>query len=171
MGVFTVAIVLLAACSSSASGTTSPIASVDAASGSTALDCRPLDLRKPNGELLDLTGTWEGAATVHYVRQIGECVWWIALSDWPSQELGDFYSITFAGRLHQDLTLQGEFAAILRPNLGGVPISPGGRVTFAIDLSEEPIRMRQVAPVEPTAGGYVDVTLGYVGPLPLPDRP
>jgi hypothetical protein len=171
LGVFTIAIALLAACSTSPADATSPIASADSSFGPTALDCPRLDLRGPNGEVLDLTGTWEGGATTHYVRQIGECVWWIALSHWPGQELGDFYSITFAGRLDTDFTLHGEFAAILRPHLGGVPISPGGRVTFAIDLSEEPIRMHQVAPIDPSAGGYVDATLRYVGPLPLPQPP
>jgi len=98
-GVITTAVLLLAACSSGTPEDASPIASAEASFGSAALDCTPLDLRMPNGELIDLTGTWEGGATIHYVRQIGDCVWWIALSDWPDQALGDFYSITFSGHL------------------------------------------------------------------------
>lgn len=134
-----------------------------------------MDLRMPSGDLIDLTGTWEGGATVHYVRQIGDCVWWIALSDWPGQSLGDFYSITFSGHLSPDFIVQGDFAAILRPNMVGIPISPRGHVKFEIDLpeanSEEPITLRQFDVIEPDEGGYIDNTLRYVGPLPLPVIP
>ena len=153
----------------------SPVASAEASSGPPALACASLDLRMPNGELIDLTGTWEGGATVHYVRQIGDCVWWIALSDWPDQELGDFYSFTFSGHLSSDFTLEGDFAAILRPNLMGLPISPSGHIKFDIDLpeanSDEPITLRQVDVTEEMEGSYIDNTLRYLGPLPLPVRP
>jgi hypothetical protein len=174
-GILAVAILLVAACTNGTSVTASPIASPEASFGPAALACGPMDLRKPNGELIDLTGTWQGGATIHYVRQIGSCVWWIALSDWPDQELGAFYSFTFSGHVSSDFTLQGDFAAILRPNLGGVPISPRGHIKFQIDLpeanSDEPITLRQVDVTEELEGSYIDNTLRYLGPLPLPVRP
>lgn len=173
--VLTIAVLLLAACTNRTPGSGSPLESAGASSERAALDCTPLDLRMPSGELIDLTGTWEGGATVHYVRQIGDCVWWIALSDWPDQALGDFYSITFSGHLSPDFTLQGNFAAILRPNMVGVPISPRGHVKFEIDVpepnSKEPLTLRQVDVIDPSEGGYVDITLRLIGPLPLPVIP
>lgn len=167
--VLTTAILLLAACSSGTPGRASATLSPDASLSPAALDCRPLDLRMPNGDQIDLSGTWEGGSTVHYVRQFGDCVWWIALSNWQGQPLGAFYSMTFSGHITDDFTLRGVEATIVTPQ--GIGQNPLRQVpvTFTIDLAaatgEEPIVLSRVGEGLSACGCPIP-KLHYVGPLP-----
>jgi len=155
---------------SSSPGSASPGAPAAQASAPAAAACAPVDLRLPSGEELDLTGTWQGARSVTFVRQVGSCVSWISLSDNPNQELGAWAMVTFRGQIASDFTLSGEWTWIVRPlNISG-PL--GESVTFEIDLAtvngQETLVLRSTTTASQGQGGgpYGAVTLEYAGPLP-----
>jgi hypothetical protein len=149
--------------SSSGSAPGSPVAQ---ASAPAATACTPIDLRLPSGEALDLTGTWQGARSVTFVRQVGSCVSWISLSDPPGQELGASQMVIFRGELASDFTLSGEWSWIV-----GIDHPPVGSVTFEIDQAtvngEETLVLRSTTPAAMSEGGgpYGAATLEYAGPL------
>jgi hypothetical protein len=151
----------------------SPGASAAQASAPTAAACAPVDLRRPSGEALDLTGTWQGARSVTFVRQVGSCVSWIALSNNPNQELGAWAMSTFRGDIGSDFTLSGAWTWIVRPL--GVPGQMGGSVTFEIELAtvngEETLVLRSTTTAPQGGGGgpYGAATLERAGPLPPSD--
>lgn len=137
--------------------------------------CSPIELRTPGGSRVDLTGTWRGRSAVHYVRQSGSCVWWIALSDIPGEPAGSAHSITFHGQIRQDFTLVGEWAFVVRPIMPGTPPSAMEPVTFSIEVDgvggQEAVII-QGPGAGPNTGGpvadfYAAITLERVGPLPV----
>lgn len=162
----------LASCSPGSPGVGD--ASLSPAPSNTArfVECEELTLLTPQGNRIDLTGTWTGRGALHYVRQLGSCVWWIALSDIPGQPAGSAHSITFHGRLRPDFTLVGEWAFVVRPTLPGTPPSAMELITLTIEVDdaggEEAIILRG-----PGFGGtfgpgfYDQITLTRVGPLPI----
>jgi len=113
VGLVVMCMLALVACSSPAvatpSATHSPVPSPEAA----ALDCSGGDMRTPSGDLLDLSGTWEGGSTTFYLRQMNRCVWWMGLSAFPNQRAGDCFTNTYDGRLGDDFFLRGEWASIV----------------------------------------------------------
>jgi hypothetical protein len=137
--------------------------------------CRPIDLRTPAGEALDLTGTWQGGVMVHHVRQNGDCVWWIAYGTWPGTTLGETGTVVFAGRLASDFTLRGRFEHIVQlanPDVYGLPGS-GRELAFSVvfDDAGNATTLERLGPV-PVAPPmvYFDELL-HVGPLPEPADP
>lgn len=169
----------LAACTASASET-EPADPSAAASIPTGASCAPIDLRLPSGERLDLTGTWRGNELVHHVRQIGDCVWWIAYSDKPGQALGALYTITFLGHLRSDYTLAGDWAGIVHLDDPGPYFGPSateGSVEFEIVFDPETaeVTLAQHGTSGPntgrTAPDYPLDFLRFVGPLPEPQAP
>lgn len=162
-------IAVAAGCTSPPSAPSSSFPTADPSTGSATLDCAALELRTPQGHRLDLTGTWEGSDTIHYIRQLGDCVWWIALSNWPDQVPGAFYSITFSGHLNADFSVTGEWAVIVIPRSTGESPPTEGIVRFTVDITEEngveTIVLSRVGG-GPSEGGYHSATLHYVGPLP-----
>ena len=69
------------------------------------------------------------------VRQVGRCVWWIALSDFPGEAPGAEFTLTFRGDIGSDFILSGEWAFVVRPNSPGAPDRPNeGRSTFTIEI-------------------------------------
>lgn len=153
-----------------ASGLASP--TVDEANLS---NCSPIELRTPSGSRVDLTGTWHGRGAVHYVRQLGDCVWWIALSDIPGEAEGSAYSISFHGQLHQDFTVVGDWAFVVKPSRPDAPPIAVERVILTIDFDatgrDEEIVLRGPGGGPDTGGpvvGFYDaITLERVGPLPV----
>jgi hypothetical protein len=148
-------------------GSASPAAQFSAPA---AAACAPVELRLPSGARVNLTGTWQGAGRATFVRQLGSCVSWFALSNSPNRELGSDEMITFHGQVAADFTLSGEWTWILRhPNAPG-PF--GDSVTFEIDSAivdgEETLVLRSTTTVPPSDGGgpYGAATLEYAGPLP-----
>lgn len=122
----------LAACTAPASSP-SPSASAAASQVATLEDCGATDLKTSQGTRIDLTGVWTGGTTIHDVRQLGDCVWWVGLSDWPNEGLGDAWKLQFSGHVHPDFTLTGEFVEVYRsPTHGGAP--GRGFVTFKIEV-------------------------------------
>jgi hypothetical protein len=144
-----------------------------------SLDCGESNLLSPQGTRVDLTGTWAGGSTLFYVRQVGECVWWIGLSDWPGQSPGDFFSNTFAGRLGvegPDYVLRGEWASIIRPS-SGMAYSPPYERLIAFEVVFETVegaetivlrglRMSELAPTD-----WYAQDLTRTGPLPDTQTP
>jgi hypothetical protein len=169
---FALMTVLGMACRPSGPSSSAPASPAPAAQASVpaAAACAPLDLRLPSGAELDLTGTWEGARSVTFVRQVGSCVSWIALSDNPNQELGAWAMSTFRGDIGSDFTLSGAWTWIVRPI--GLVGPMGGSVTFEIELGtvtgEETLVLRSTTAASQGEGGgpYGAATLEYAGPLP-----
>lgn len=122
--------------------------------------CAPRELRGPSGERIDLTGTWRGGQNVVYVRQVGSCVWWISLSDYPGQEPGAQAMVVFRGDLSPDFTLHGEWMSVVRPP--GISDQRHGIVVFEIEAEAVPLVLRSTSEVGP----YQFTTLTYAGPLP-----
>lgn len=166
-------IAVAAGCAGPSAAPSSSVPSAEPSPGSATLNCGALELRTPEGHRLDLTGTWEGSETIHYIRQLGDCVWWIALSNWPGQVPGAFYSITFNGHLNADFTVTGEWAVIVIPRGPGTPATEG-LARFTVDISEESgvetVVLSRVGE-GPSEGGYHSATLHYVGPLPASVAP
>lgn len=139
--------------------------------GSGLAACDPVDIRTPSGARIDLTGTWRGAQTLVYLRQESSCVWWMAISDFPGEALGSRILLVFEGNIYSDLTLRGEWMAIVKPLELLWP--PRGATTFKIEVDDsggtEAVVLRSLEPAPLTASDarpYTDVTLTYVGPLP-----
>jgi hypothetical protein len=159
----------------SSSSPASPGAPAAEPSAPAAAACAPVDLRLPSGEQLDLTGTWQGARSVTFVRQVGSCVSWISLSDNPNQELGAWTMATFRGEIGSDFTLSGAWMWIVRPIALGGPLE--GSVAFEIDLptvnGEESLVLRSTTAASQAEGGgpYGAATLEYAGPLPPSQAP
>jgi hypothetical protein len=169
-------LLLLAACSS---GSAAPSADMGATpDSSTAIgseECRPIDLRSPQGVRVDLTGTWSSDAFDHHVRQIGDCVWWIGYSIWPGTQPGELATLAFFGHLDANLTLAGAWTSIVRPAQWNAYFSgePEGSVAFGIEFDSESglaAELTQVGAVEP-AGTYPASALRLVGPLPPSANP
>jgi hypothetical protein len=140
-----------------------------------SLDCGESNLLSPQGTRVDLTGTWAGGSTLFYVRQVGECVWWIGLSDWPGQSPGDFFSHTFAGRLGvegSDYVLRGEWASIIRPS-SGIAYSPPYERSIAFGLMFETVGGAETIVLRGTRPSELELTDWYAQDLtktgPLPD--
>jgi hypothetical protein len=140
--VVAVALLGLAACNLvSPAPSVGPTLTPDPSPAAASLDCGEVTLLSPQGNRVDLTGTWTGGSTLFYVRQIGECVWWIGLSNWPGQSPGDFFSHTFAGRLGvegSDFVIRGEWASIVRPSSGMGYRAPYERL-IVFEVAFEPV--------------------------------
>jgi hypothetical protein len=132
--------------------------------------CRPIDIRSPTGERIDLTGTWEGGVFIHHVRQIGDCVWWIGYGRWPGTEPGELATLTFFGRLATDFTVAGVFATIVRPDSPAYyfPGPSSGSVAFDIGFDSETGAATTLTRVGAgrTDAEYPSEVLRLVGPLP-----
>jgi len=137
-------VALLAGCSTSAGASDSePPATSSAAAVAEAVaepGCKPIDLRTPSGQRIDLTGTWEGYEALHFVRQYGDCVWWEEFTAVPDDEpMGSIYRSVFFGRLQTDFTLVGQWADIytgILPN--GAPVIPSnGEAVWEIIIQSE----------------------------------
>ena len=97
----------------------------------------------PNGTPVDLTGAWLVSTTVYYVRQIGDCIWWVSLSDYSTAGLsvgGLTTTTVFAGQLSPGGTLSGQWVTVPRGRIvrtGGTatlrvtPGETGGRASFS----------------------------------------
>ena len=143
------AIVVVSACSPAASPTPSP--APGESPGIPTVDCPDIDLRSPTGERIALNGTWvtqrEGSrAGIYFVRQVGECVWFVGSIPWPGLldahgPLG-LATVVFRGRVHSDFSITGEWIDIRQEGLG--PIGPGGTISLQIEFGEEQGDMRLV---------------------------
>lgn len=165
---------LLAACAPPSPAGSGPSADASATGVPSLTSCSPIDLRTPSGSRLDLTGMWHGRGAIHYVRQLGTCVWWIALSDIPGEDAGSAFSIMFHGRIHQDFTVVGDRAFVIKPARPDAPPIAVEHVTFSIEVDEaggEEVLTMQGPGATSNTGTIVDfyaaISLQRVGPLPV----
>jgi hypothetical protein len=107
-------ILALTACASGAPDASAQASVTASTSGDqpAATVCNPIELETPSGMRLDLTGTWGGGSTIHYIRQIGDCVWWEAVSNLPGAPLGAHWRNAFHGSLAPDFTVSGDWAEL-----------------------------------------------------------
>lgn len=173
------AVLVLAACNS---GSAAPNeagsgAAPDASNVVSGAECRPIDLRSPQGAQVDLTGTWSSDGFDHHVRQIGDCVWWIGYSRWPGTEPGELATLTFFGHLNTDLTLAGVWTSIVRPGFWEPYFDgePEGSVAFEIEFDSESGLAAELIRVGGDGGGLTETypgdSLQLVGPLPPSANP
>jgi hypothetical protein len=100
----------LAACQVPTGSPISAPASPDA-SAAAANDCPAIQLVSPQGNPVDLTGTWatgtvEGGNQVIYeLRQQGECVWGRAYSAIAGQEPAELFDMVLVGTVQTDFTI------------------------------------------------------------------
>jgi hypothetical protein len=142
---------------------------------SSAARCEVFQLSSPQGNRIDLTGIWNGRGARHYVRQLGDCVWWFALSDIPGDPPGSAFSITFRGEIRPDFTLVGEWAFVVKPSRPDAPPVELDSITFSIefdDIGGEEAVIIKGPGADATTGGpvanfYSAITLERVGPLPV----
>lgn len=162
------------ATTSPGSGGPSAAASPNTDQGS-AGTCRPIDLRSPTGERIDLTGTWEGGIFLHHVRQVGDCVWWIGYARWPGTEPGELATLTFFGLLASDFTLSGNWTTIVRPSGPGAYYNgpQEGGVAFTIRFDPDTGGATVLARVGAgsTDAEYPADELRLTGPLPESANP
>ena len=134
-----------------------------------------MQLVAPNAEAVDLTGTWEGGAFLHHVRQVGDCVWWIGYAQWPGTEPGELATLTFFGWLKPDFSVAGQFATIVRPSASGpyYPGPPDGPVVFLIGFDPDSGSVAELTRVGAgqTEAEYPTDELRLVGPLPESANP
>ena len=166
----------LVACSSGSSAPTDSGSSALPSSGdSPEASCAPIELISPQGERVDLTGTWDGGIFTHHVRQVGDCVWWIGYARWPGTELGELATLTFLGRLAPDFSLSGQWATIVRPDIPGVYYGgpSDGRVAFLIGFDPESGTASTLTRIGAGTGlpTYPGETLERVGQLPESANP
>jgi hypothetical protein len=125
--------VILVGCNSPASSTEPASSDSPAPSVAAATSCHPLDLRSPNGEEVDLTGTWQGPARLLSVRQFGRCVWWEELSAFVDDEPpGYHYRRLFQGELLSDFTIVGRFGDVYTRTSPSIYVHPPPREGDAI---------------------------------------
>jgi len=114
---------LVAACTpaSAPSSSVPPTESPSAEVGNLPPGCKPIDLRAPGGERIDLNGTWDQETsagetpTTWWVRQFGDCVWAAAIiagfPDVPPPRPPRDLQV-LRGRLDPGFVLDGELVAL-----------------------------------------------------------
>lgn len=73
-----------------------------------ASECPAVDLRSPDGMVVNLTGVWSFNG-IWAVTQTGSCVAIEGVSDWPGEENGSRWRAIFSGNLRSDLTIVGRW--------------------------------------------------------------
>jgi hypothetical protein len=148
-----VAILLVAGCSS-----TNPAASIDPSmspsagepSGGTALPagCEPINLNGPNGERIELDGTW--VAETHssnlpetwLIRTQGDCLWGAGAVG--SVEQPDVYDSpdmgrlqTIRGKIGTDFVVDGEIVQVGSERFAILPTSPYSPLRLLIEFDDD----------------------------------
>lgn len=104
-----VLLLTLAACSG-----TAPQPSGDAA-------CPPVQVSGPDGQPLDLSGSWSGNdGGLYYMKQIGNCLWWSGLSNFVDQGQypGQEWVMAFRGTIDANGVINGDFVDVKSSNPG-----------------------------------------------------
>ena len=108
--VTTAALVLVAACSGAA-----PQPSGDPA------NCPAVQVSGPDGQPLDLSGTWSGNdGGLYYIKELGTCIWWSGLSNFTDQGQypGQEWVMVFDGTINADGVIVGDFVDVKSSNPG-----------------------------------------------------
>ena len=106
-----------AACGTPAQGSEPPPSAAATPAADAFSECVTDELRAPNGDRLDLTGTWQasGGGDIYFLSQVGSCVSWAGGFP-PSQEAVDAFgsvygwrTVVFQGRVDSSFTLRGRW--------------------------------------------------------------
>jgi hypothetical protein len=110
--------------------------------------CQPIDLRTESGERVDLNGTWQttGGGRTYYAYQEADCVWIVGgfvtpEEDAPFGNIGK-ETLTFAGHLQDDATVDGRWASIIYARGPGAEGPYSGSLTFSLELGADPWKLR-----------------------------
>ena len=109
--------------------------------------CHDLDLRSPNGDEVDLSGTWLGNEDAYWLfTQVGDCVWATALDNYTTPNNPDAYwQIYLRGTLRSDFTIAVEYAysslgTILGPHYGHAVLA----IAFGADGSTDSMTLTKI---------------------------
>jgi hypothetical protein len=168
--------VVLAGLSTACVGSPSPTPSIGPSATAPAEarvpeGCEPVDLRGPDGEAVDLSGSWAGsgilainADEVAILNQVGGCVYGsvTGLDGIAQQGLTNLI-----GRINPDFTIDIEVVTMKRPARDPVPLYPfaeHSKVVMVIEWDEEGrLRLREDREPDETAERCIQPT------LPCPD--
>jgi hypothetical protein len=108
--------------------------------------CRDVDLQLPNGDPLDLTGTWLGDDAAYWmVAQVGDCVWGTASDEYTFPPLSNVYwQIYLRGTLLPDFTIPIEYA--YSPfSVGRGSVAQYGHAVLSIEFGtgDSPLTLRK----------------------------
>jgi hypothetical protein len=144
--------------------------------------CQDIDLQLPNGDPLDLTGTWLGNDDAYWMlTQLGDCVWGAAsdLYGFPGSQT--YWQIYLRGTVLPDFTVPIEYA--YSPYSDGGDVSHYGQAVLAIEFgaADGSLTLRKSAgtscededPCPPLVGtlqttAWTLVTSRILLPLPTP---
>jgi hypothetical protein len=88
-------------------------------SGATA--CPPVQVSGPDGQPLDLSGTWSGNdGGLYYIKQVDSCIWWSGLSNFTEQGQypGQEWVMVFRGSMDSAGIINGDFVDVFSTNPG-----------------------------------------------------
>ena len=86
-----------------------------------AAACPPVQVSGPDGQPLDLSGTWSGNDTgLYYIKQVDSCIWWSGVSNFTEQGQypGQEWIMTFRGTMNSDGVINGDFVDVKSTNPG-----------------------------------------------------
>ena len=166
-------LVLAALVACTASPSLEPSASAASSSGGPSgqfpAGCGPIDLRGPDGERVDLTGTWAGTGATAlaietetaYLNQLGDCVRGVVAGE---ESDGARAIANLTGQLRTDFFMDTEVVFVLQE--GVFPYGEYSTVLVAIEWDDDgQLRLREVREVEGAAGRCVTTSLQC--PLPF----
>ncbi len=91
--------------------------------------CPPVQRSGPDGQPVDLSGTWSGNdAGLYYIKQIGNCVWWSGLSSFEGQYPGQEWVMAFRGTMNDDGVINGDFVDVKSTNPGSGTMTIEARI-------------------------------------------
>ena len=91
--------------------------------------CPPVQRSGPDGQPVDISGTWSGNdGGVYYIKQIGTCVWWSGLSNFDGQYPGQEWVMTYRGTMNEDGVISGDFVDVKSTNPGSGTITIEARI-------------------------------------------
>ena len=127
--------------------------------------CAPVQVSGPDGQPLDLSGEWSGNDSgLYYIKQIGTCVWWSALSNFVDQGQypGQEWIMTFKGTMNGDGVINGDFVDVKSSN--------PGTGTITIEARIDQVNGQGVVQLYRTAstGHEIGVTFWQRAPQPTP---
>jgi hypothetical protein len=122
----------------------SPSPSLPISAGNLPPGCEPIELRAPDGSLVDLNGVWvqdaeeNAEAMTWWIAAFGDCFWGTGIID----ELGEEGSASFAdavqsvrGTIRNDFTIDSD-AVLLAPHQAFIPTPRFAGVTLRIDFDD-----------------------------------
>lgn len=122
------------------SPTSYPMASGAASASPEAVECPEIRLRTPEGNALDLTGTWTagnvaaGGQVMYELHQQGDCLWGRAYSAFGGQEPAESFDIILVGTVRSDFTVELDLLELALGDPFGYPSFGRASATLRIEF-------------------------------------